>query len=152
MRPSARRSLSLSLSLCLRSSSLLCLKQSCLLLMCWFEIDWLPLTQLIVPWQMWKNTEGKFAITTYTNLSVESWTCEQNLSVLKSKIKAKEEDTLHSTFQPPRAPEAPYMTVLTKMWLVWSQVGALVHVQLYTFSYRKPVIRPQNMPKTADWG
>ena len=25
-------------------------------------------------------------------------------------------------------------------------------VQLYTFSYREPVIRPQNMPKTADWG
>ena len=71
---------------------------------------------------------------------------------LKSKIKAKEEDTLHSTFQPPRAPEAPYMTVLTKMWLVWSQVGALVHVQLYTFSYRKAVIRPRNMPKTADSG
>ena len=31
-------------------------------------------------------------------------------------------------------------------------MGILVHVQLYTFSYRKPVIRPQNMPKTADWG
>ena len=31
-------------------------------------------------------------------------------------------------------------------------MGTLVHVQLYTFSYRKPVIRPQNMPKTADWG
>ena len=25
-------------------------------------------------------------------------------------------------------------------------------LMLYTFSYRKPVIRPQNMPKTADWG
>ena len=31
-------------------------------------------------------------------------------------------------------------------------MGTLVHFQLYTFSYRKPVIRPQNMPKTADWG
>ena len=31
-------------------------------------------------------------------------------------------------------------------------MGTLVHVQLYTFSYRKHVIRPQNMPKTADWG
>ena len=31
-------------------------------------------------------------------------------------------------------------------------MGTLVHVQLYMFSYRKPVIRPQNMPKTADWG
>ena len=31
-------------------------------------------------------------------------------------------------------------------------MGTLVHVQLYTFTYRKPVIRPQNMPKTADWG
>ena len=28
----------------------------------------------------------------------------------------------------------------------------LVHVQLYTFSYRKAVIQPQNVPKTADWG
>ena len=71
---------------------------------------------------------------------------------LKSKIKAKEENTLHSTFQPTRAPEAPYKTVLTKMWFVWSHVGALVHVQLHTFSYRKAVNRPQNMPKTADWG
>ena len=31
-------------------------------------------------------------------------------------------------------------------------MGTLVHVQLYTFSFRKAVIRPQNMPKTADWG
>ena len=31
-------------------------------------------------------------------------------------------------------------------------MGTLVHVQLYTFSYRKPVIRPQNMPRTAYWG
>ena len=31
-------------------------------------------------------------------------------------------------------------------------MGTLVHVQLHTFSYRKAVIRPQNMPKTADWG
>ena len=31
-------------------------------------------------------------------------------------------------------------------------MGTLVHVQLYTFSYRKPVIRPQNTPKTADLG
>ena len=31
-------------------------------------------------------------------------------------------------------------------------MGTLVHVQLYTFSYRKAVIRPQNMPKNADWG
>ena len=31
-------------------------------------------------------------------------------------------------------------------------MGSLVHVQLYTFNYRKAVIRPQNMPKTADWG
>ena len=31
-------------------------------------------------------------------------------------------------------------------------MGTLVHLQLYTFSYRKAVIRPQNMPKTADWG
>ena len=82
LRPSATRSL----SLCLPSSSFLCLEQSCLLLMCWFEINGLSLTQLIVPWQMWKNTEGKFAITTYTNLSVESWTCEQNLSVLSTEI------------------------------------------------------------------
>ena len=31
-------------------------------------------------------------------------------------------------------------------------MGKLVHVQLYTFSYRKAVIQPQNMPKTTDWG
>ena len=31
-------------------------------------------------------------------------------------------------------------------------MGTLVHIQLYTFSYRKAVIRPQNMPKTADCG
>ena len=31
-------------------------------------------------------------------------------------------------------------------------INTLVHLQLYTFSYRKAVIRPQNMPKTADWG
>ena len=31
-------------------------------------------------------------------------------------------------------------------------MGTLVHLQLYTFSYRKAVIWPQNMPKTADWG
>ena len=31
-------------------------------------------------------------------------------------------------------------------------MGTLVHLQLYTFSYRKAEIRPQNMPKTADWG
>ena len=31
-------------------------------------------------------------------------------------------------------------------------MGSLVHVQLNTFSYRKAVIRPQNMPKTADCG
>ena len=31
-------------------------------------------------------------------------------------------------------------------------MGTLVHVQWYTLSNRKPVIRPQNMPKTADWG
>ena len=31
-------------------------------------------------------------------------------------------------------------------------MGTLVHLQLYTFSYRKAVIQPQNMPKTADWG
>ena len=31
-------------------------------------------------------------------------------------------------------------------------MGTLVHVQLYTFSYRKAASRPQNMPKTADWG
>jgi len=31
-------------------------------------------------------------------------------------------------------------------------MGTLVHVQLHTLSYRKPAIRPQNMPKTADWG
>ena len=31
-------------------------------------------------------------------------------------------------------------------------MSALVHVQLYTLSYRKAVIRPQNKPKTADWG
>ena len=34
---------------------------------------------------------------------------------------------------------------------IFKMIGTLVHVQLYTFSYRKPVIRPQNMPKTADW-
>ena len=31
-------------------------------------------------------------------------------------------------------------------------MGTLVHLQLYTFSNRKAVIRPQNMPETADWG
>ena len=31
-------------------------------------------------------------------------------------------------------------------------MGTLVQLQLYTLSYRKAVIRPQNMPKTADWG
>ena len=31
-------------------------------------------------------------------------------------------------------------------------MGTLVPVQLYMFSYRKAVIRPQNMPKNADWG
>ena len=31
-------------------------------------------------------------------------------------------------------------------------MGTLVYVQLFMFSYRKAVIRPQNMPKTADWG
>ena len=31
-------------------------------------------------------------------------------------------------------------------------MGTLVHVQLYTFIYRKAVIRPQNMPKTATCG
>ena len=36
--------------------------------------------------------------------------------------------------------------------IISKMIGTLVHVQLYTFSYRKPVIRPQNMPKTADWG
>ena len=30
-------------------------------------------------------------------------------------------------------------------------MGTLVHVQLYTFSFRKAEIRPRNMPKTADW-
>ena len=29
-------------------------------------------------------------------------------------------------------------------------MGTLFHVQLYTFSYRKAVIQPQNMPKIAD--
>ena len=33
-----------------------------------------------------------------------------------------------------------------------SKMMGIVHLQLYTFSYRKAVIRPQNMPKTADWG
>ena len=36
--------------------------------------------------------------------------------------------------------------------IISKMMGTLVHVQLYTFSYRKPVIQPQNMPKTADWG
>ena len=31
-------------------------------------------------------------------------------------------------------------------------MGTLVQVQLYTYIYRKAVIQPQNMPKTADWG
>ena len=31
-------------------------------------------------------------------------------------------------------------------------MGTLVHLQLYTFSYRKAVIQPQNVPKTADDG
>ena len=31
-------------------------------------------------------------------------------------------------------------------------MGTLVHLQLYRSSYRKAVIRPQNMPKTADRG
>ena len=31
-------------------------------------------------------------------------------------------------------------------------MGTLVHLQMYTFSYRKAVIQPQNMPKTTDWG
>ena len=35
---------------------------------------------------------------------------------------------------------------------IFKIMGTLVHVQLYAFSYRKAVIRPQNMPKTADWG
>ena len=38
------------------------------------------------------------------------------------------------------------------LYTVSKMMGTLVHVQLYTFSYRKPVIRPQNMPKTAHWG
>ena len=36
--------------------------------------------------------------------------------------------------------------------MISKMMGTLVHAQLYTFSYRKAVIRPQNMPKTADWG
>ena len=39
-----------------------------------------------------------------------------------------------------------------RLHTISKMMGTLVHVQLYTFSYRKPVIRPQNMPKTADWG
>ena len=31
-------------------------------------------------------------------------------------------------------------------------MGTLVQVQLYTFSYRKALFRPQIMPKIADWG
>ena len=31
-------------------------------------------------------------------------------------------------------------------------MGTLVQVQLYTFSYRKVLIRPQNLPKIADGG
>ena len=31
-------------------------------------------------------------------------------------------------------------------------MSTLVHVQLYTFSYRKAVIEPRNLPKTAEWG
>ena len=31
-------------------------------------------------------------------------------------------------------------------------MGTFIHVQLDTFSYRKAMIRPRNMPKTADWG
>ena len=31
-------------------------------------------------------------------------------------------------------------------------MGTLVQVQLYTYIYRKAVIQPQNMPKSADWG
>ena len=31
-------------------------------------------------------------------------------------------------------------------------MGSLVHVQLNTFSYRKAVIRPQNMPKKSIGG
>ena len=36
--------------------------------------------------------------------------------------------------------------------IISKMMGTLVHVKLYAFSYRKAVIRPQNMPKTADWG
>ena len=39
-----------------------------------------------------------------------------------------------------------------KQLSISKMMGTLVHVQLYTFSYRKPVIRSQNMPKTGDWG
>ena len=31
-------------------------------------------------------------------------------------------------------------------------MGTLLHLHLYTFSYRKAVIWPQNMPKTVNWG
>ena len=38
---------------------------------------------------------------------------------------------------------------------IFKMMGTLVHVQLYTYSYRKAVIRPQNIPqnkKNADLG
>ena len=31
-------------------------------------------------------------------------------------------------------------------------MGTLVQVQLYTYSYGKAVVQPQNVPKSADWG
>ena len=35
---------------------------------------------------------------------------------------------------------------------ILNMMGTFIHVQLDTFSYRKAMIRPRNMPKTADWG
>ena len=49
MRPSAIMSFSLSLS------SPLCLRHSCIFIMCWFKTDWLPKNHLTVPWQIWKK-------------------------------------------------------------------------------------------------
>ena len=142
MRPCATRSLSLSLSLCLPSSSLLCLEQSCLLFMCWFEINGLSLTQLIVPWQMWKNTEGKFAITIYTNLSVESWTYEQNLLAFQTEIYDKSGRYTNSSIYFPTLPESRIAHIWQRMIhlplrIFITQINTIMNKKMNT-NYTKP--------------
>ena len=58
MRPGAI--MSFSLSLC----PPLCLRHSCISIMCWFKIDWLPKNHLTVPWQIWKK-EGLLTLLMY---------------------------------------------------------------------------------------